>query len=270
MNQTEYIKTAIYEHRFWLQILGDHSRFIHSALAPNEKANVKQAKQFIVLFDQLLEDSRKSVNHQSLLELSKKAYDAAGRLREYKLAIIRNLLIGKLSIHLTAVFLNHMVNELDEYIRILSYLVHEKAPPKQHEVHHHLLWLLDAAGHAGAISDSMNRTETKLKTKSLHFTQQFEHFYLKAVEIAGFLRANLNDFPVLERFNESVNIEMKIFKTFLRELEEMGLSKQLLSTLTPLMADHMAREECYYLNKLADTSTVSPPGCDPTKPRVTG
>ncbi|GAB6889346.1 DUF2935 domain-containing protein [Geobacillus stearothermophilus] len=38
---------------------------------------------------------------------------------------------------------------------------------------------------------------------------------------------------------------------------------------SPLMADHMAREECYYLQKLAETTgEVKAPACDPTKPRT--
>jgi hypothetical protein len=35
------------------------------------------------------------------------------------------------------------------------------------------------------------------------------------------------------------------------------------------MADHMAREECYYLQKLAQsTKVVEQPTCNPTKPRT--
>ena len=31
---------ARFEHRFWLRILEDHSRFIHDALSPIEKENI--------------------------------------------------------------------------------------------------------------------------------------------------------------------------------------------------------------------------------------
>ncbi|QHN49727.1 DUF2935 domain-containing protein [Geobacillus stearothermophilus] len=38
---------------------------------------------------------------------------------------------------------------------------------------------------------------------------------------------------------------------------------------SPLMADHMAREECYYLQKLAETTgEVKALAWDPTKPRT--
>ncbi|KYD16582.1 hypothetical protein B4168_1086 [Anoxybacillus flavithermus] len=62
---------------------------------------------------------------------------------------------------------------------------------------------------------------------------------------------------------------MAIFQSFLRELEEMELNKEVLGGLTPLMADHMTQEECYYLQKLAETSNdIHPPACDPAKIRT--
>lgn len=63
--------------------------------------------------------------------------------------------------------------------------------------------------------------------------------------------------------------EMRFWMQILHELEEMGLNKEMLGVLTPLMADHMAREECYYLHKLAETTNeINPPACDPTKTRT--
>ena len=47
-------KKARFEHRFWLQILGDHSRFIHESLAPVEIEYIKIASEFIQIFDILL------------------------------------------------------------------------------------------------------------------------------------------------------------------------------------------------------------------------
>lgn len=36
------------------------------------------------------------------------------------------------------------------------------------------------------------------------------------------------------------------------------------------MADHMFREECYYLTKLAMVAGTKNPTCDSTKPRTEG
>jgi len=257
-------RIARFEHRFWLQILGDHSRFILEALAPVQGEEIEKASNFIRVFDTLLERAKSS----DLVSLTNEAESAVIKLREFKLELIRKHLIGKIKIHLSPTFINHMVNELEEYLRILEHLKAGEVPPIYHELHHHLLWLLDAAGHAEGISTNLDGVEKKLREKSVKFTKTFENFYLKAVELAGYLRTNLTSFPALERMNVESQLEIKLFQNFLQEIEDLRLSKQALGTFAPLMADHMFREECYYLMKLAESANLDPPNCDPAKPRL--
>lgn len=68
--------------------------------------------------------------------------------------------------------------------------------------------------------------------------------------------------------NKEVQLEIELFRGFLAEVEEMELNKEMLSTFSPLMADHMMREECYYLIKVAESAQTKMPSCDPTKPRI--
>ncbi|MEH7125704.1 DUF2935 domain-containing protein [Bacillus sp. JJ1773] len=259
-----YEKAAKFEHGFWLQVLGDHARFIHDSLAPSEKEFIHEANYFIQVFDQLL--GRVGVGN--LQDLTVEADEEAKKIRQFKLTILERHLVGKVKIHLGPTFMNHMVNEVDEYLLLLKYLKNGEAAPVFHELHHHLLWLLDAAGHAGAISDNMEHPEKKIKKLSDEFTKDFEAFYLKAVELTGFLRTNLTAFPALKKFNKDVSLEMKLFMNFLDEIEELRLSKEALGTFSALMADHMFREECYYLTKLAESTQSEKPDCNPAKPRL--
>lgn len=257
-------RSARFEHRFWLQILGDHSRFIFEALAPIQKVEIEQAAKFINIFDTLLEQAKSS----PLTQLNVQVEPEVLKLREFKLELIRKHLVGKIKIHLSPTFINHMVNELEEYLRILKHLKEGKMPPVYHELHHHLLWLLDAAGHSDAIYSNLDGVEKKLREKSKTFKKDFEGFYLKAVELAGYLRTNLTAFPALTKMTNDAQLEIKLFQNFLTELEELELSNQALGTFAPLMADHMYREECYYLMKLAESANIEPPNCDPAKPRL--
>lgn len=263
-----YLDQSAFELQFWLQILGDHSRFIHDSLAPSERSTIEKAMGFIKQFDDLLGRARQTEQQASWIDLAKQAQLAGKQLRELKLSIIKEHLVGNIKISLAPSFVNHMVNELDEALRVFSFLAKGEVPPQVHPLHHDLLWLLDAAGHAGAIHDELDLVEKKLKKQASHFSKDWEDFYLKAIELTGFLRTHLSEFPALTKFHHNVELEMVVFKHFLEELEEMELSKQSLGTLTPLMADHMAREECYYLIKLAETTEIQSPLCDPTKPRV--
>ncbi|MBM7554238.1 DUF2935 domain-containing protein [Thalassobacillus pellis] len=260
-------ESARFEHSFWLQILGDHARFIRDSLYPSETEDIAISKQFVQVFDDLLEKARQLPASQAQ-SFTEHAGNTAREFRRYKLSIIRRLLEGEIGFHLTPTFINHMVNELEEYLLVIGYLSKGESPPVFHELHHHMLWLLDAAGHAGAINDTMDAVEQKMKKASDAFRRTFDDFYLKAVEMTGYLRANIDSFPALRRFNNQAKTEIKLFQTFLEELEEMELSEEVLSSFTALMADHMFREECYYLYKIAESTEGDFPACDPTKPRV--
>ncbi|WP_276914181.1 DUF2935 domain-containing protein [Aneurinibacillus aneurinilyticus] len=265
----KYKESALFEHRFWLQVLGDHARFIHMSLSVSEQQEIKMATVFIQSFDTLLEYARKKdISRVELITLTRQASEWTGRLREYKLHLLRRHIAGSIALHLSPTFLNHMVNELDEYVRILSYLIQEQCPPVCHPVHHHLLWLQDAVGHAATITCEVDQVGRDIKERSKTFTKHFEDLYSKAVEFAGYLRARLPQFPALERFNKQVELEMFVFLQFLKEIEEMDIHVSLLGTLSPLIPDHMMREECYYLTKLAEISNVKQPDCRPDKPRI--
>jgi hypothetical protein len=260
-------ESALFEHKFWLQVLGDHARFIKASLYPSEKQDIEKANYFVHQFDELLMKARQFTGGD-LIAFSKTVSDLAKQFKSYKLSILKRQLSGEIGILLSETFMNHTVNELEEYLIVLKYLTKGEEPPIFHELHHHLLWLQDAYGHAGIIDSNLAGVEKRLKEKSQKFTTLFEGFYLKAVELTGYLRSSLKTFPALDRFNSEVELEMTLFRNFLHEIEELELSEKVLGTLSGLMADHMAREECYYLIKLAESSNVQPPNCDPTKPRT--
>ena len=259
MMDRAYEENALFEHRFWLRILEDHAHFITDALAPKEKEEIERAMYFIQKFD----EKKKKIGTTDLIALAKAANEAANEIRKFKLHILRKQLEGKISIHLTPTFLNHMVNEVEEYITILKYLTEGKTPPLFHELHHHLLWLIDAAGHAEAMSVGLDSVEKRLKEKSEEYEKHFEQLYLKAVEMAGYLRTELVSFSALKKFTKDVSLEITLFSHFLHELEELELSGQMLSMLSGRMPDHMAREECYYLLKLGQSSGIEIPNCKP-------
>ncbi|WP_042147839.1 DUF2935 domain-containing protein [Paucisalibacillus sp. EB02] len=259
----DYLSSVSFEHRFWLRVLRDHAQFIHDSLYPSEERDISKARDFMETFEELLEETD-YLSNNNVIAFTKKAETATENLREFKLSIIRRQLNGQIGIHLSPTFLNHMVNELEEYVLIIGYLKEGKPAPIFHELHHHLIWLADASGHAGAIHDELDGVEKRLKERSQKFVKHFDQFYLKAIELTGYLRANISSFPALKRFNNDVEVEMNLFRTFLHEIEEMELSDTVLSTFSALMADHMYREECYYLTKLAESTKSTPPNCDPT------
>lgn len=264
---TDLEKTIYFEHRFWLQILGDHSRFLFDALAPSEKEAIEKAQHFINLFDNLLKESRKNLSAEKLMSLTHSAYKAANDILNFKLYIISEQLVSNIKIELPPTFINHMVNEVQEYLIVLNYIIRNQLPVA-HAIHHHILWLPDGSGHASAIGSSLDMVETDLIHISKDFAKTFKNMYIKSTEFLGYMRSCLTEFPALDRLNNQVEVKMTAFQCFLKELEELVKSKKVLGTLTPLLLDHMYREECYYLTKLSQVSDIKLIECDPTKPRV--
>lgn len=161
---SNYLQHAVFEHRFWLRILKDHSQFIHDSLYPSETEEIKKASSFIQQFTQLLAYVN-SIDANNAVPFSVTVDEAVEQLKQFKFHILRKQLVGNINIHLPPTFINHMVNELEEYQIVLSYLKKGEVPPIFHELHHHLLWLLDASGHAGAIHDDLDGVEQRLKQK---------------------------------------------------------------------------------------------------------
>lgn len=258
---------ALFEHHFWLQVLGDHSRFILNALSPKETVSINKANKFIILFDNLLERSRNTLSMEELAKLNYEAYDAAMKIREFKLYLLTRSITGKIDISLPPTFFNHMLNELDDYIFILKALI-EGETVVQRDLHLHLLWLPDGAGHAAAIAARLDDTEKELIKKSRAYEKIFTNLYLKAIEFNGYTRTGIRDFPALRRLSEDADEKMTCFKEYLKELERGVMKKKILSILSPLVPNHMFREECYYLTKLSMVTNIEEPGCDPGEPRV--
>ncbi|PEJ57728.1 hypothetical protein CN692_11615 [Bacillus sp. AFS002410] len=251
----DFVQTATYEHSFWLHVLRDHSQFMLDALPSKQEEEIKIAKSFYIIFNDLFSSVNNSAN---INEITIQAEKNALALRDFKLSLLtKHITDANFKIYLTPTFLNHMVNELEEYLLVLSYLKQNQIPPIFHELHHHLLWVLDAAGHADAISSNLDGTEYMLRKKGHEFIKHFDHFYLKAVELTGYLRTKLNTFPALKRMNQDIKLEIQLFQIFLKEIEELDISSQMLSNFSALMADHMYREEVYYLQKLEESASTN-------------
>lgn len=258
---------ALWEHNFWLQVLGDHSRFILNALSPRETYFIKQAIRFIDLFDDLLKESTKPIIDEKLHDLNYKAYSAAMEIRELKLNILSKQIEEKININIPPTFINHMINELEEYICILNDLIKGNISITT-DIHLHMLWLPDGVGHADSIASTLDMTQKELIKKSKEYSKLFTDLYLAILEYRGYTRTGICEFPALHKLNTDASYVMSCFKKFLKELEVGILEKEILATLSPLMTDHMFREECYYLTKLAMVAGTKNPECDPTKPRI--
>lgn len=268
MDESLTFENILTEHRFWLQIMGDHSRFIFFSLSPIETEHLQRSQDFIISFDQILEQVNNSTSNEELELINKQIQPLILQFRDYKLLLLSLTLTSNIKIHLSSSIINDMVNELEEYLTIL-HIIQSNNKILFHSLHYHLLWLTDAIGHAATVLANLDFTEKDLIDKASIYEMQFADLLLKSKMMYGCLRTQLEDFPSLHRLNKQAETLVISFKDFLENLRDQRMDGQVLGTLSPLMADHMAREECYYLWKLSQTAGLTKrPDCDPSKPRI--
>ena len=69
-----------------------------------------------------------------------------------------------------------MVNELEEYLRILQALQEGKGVPLFHPLHYDMVWLQDAFGHAASLAADLDFAEKPLIAKAWRFKKILKAF----------------------------------------------------------------------------------------------
>ena len=201
-------------------------------------------------------------------DVKKQAIELVKDVGQLKKDILLMHLSDKIDISLPPTFINHMLNELDQYDHILTGKVIDVRIPEGHPLEHHMLWLPDGVGHSEAIANQLDSVEKEKFKELIECSKEFHDLHMKAEEFIGYLRSGLLDFPGLEKLTEDSEFKMNLLVKIITEIKEMRLSKHMLGTIAPLVLDHMLREECYYLMKLQQYLPETKVPCDPTQPRL--
>ncbi|MDF2630466.1 MAG: hypothetical protein K0R39_4297 [Symbiobacteriaceae bacterium] len=279
------VAQALRENWFWSSIFRDHAAFIFDNLAPDQEQLARWAQGFKQRFDQLHTDAAQmaqgaglqgpagsyalagrpaeqpldGLQGNELLRLEQQAQrlstallEQLGSLKSFKEDLIQRKLDCKVKLALGPVLLSHMVTEAEEAQRILG-RVRQMAPlpPAMQALHHHLVWLPDAAGHAAALHNGADGVEKQIQTITADFRETFNGMHIKALELYSMLRVAPRMVGALRRLNRDAVGQIGLFRAFLTELREHLEDYEVLSVnLMPAMADHMLREELYYTEKI--------------------
>jgi hypothetical protein len=249
--------------------MGDHARFIKGSLSPDQASFSMVAENFIQIFDRFYERVSRPDDHRETSGLIGDINTAVLSLREFKRELLSIRLQNRPVTSLGPTFYNHMLNELEDFLKILADYQAGKANT-DNVLGLHLLWSLDAAAHAAILGADLDKVEYRLQKLAKDFEKRFDHLYIKAVELTGYFRSKPPAAgPALERFNLEIAAEIQKFMEFLIELCQGVIHQQILGRMLPLEPDHMWREECYYLRKIAEVTPEFPmPDCDPGRVRI--
>lgn len=264
---------------FWAAVFRDHATFIYDRLAPDQTEAIRWAKAFKERFTARTEEASalagqagiggpagSFVQHAGLAHyhghelghyeqesevLVATMVNEIAEFMEFKRCLVDLKLDCAIKLALGPSLLQHMVNEADEAILALNGMREEQfADPASRALHSHLLWLPDAAGHAAALDSDMDGSEKLLKGRAREFQEVFSGMQIKATELATMLQVRPRMVGALKRLNVDAFVQIGLFRSFLEELREHTAECEVLGNLVPLFADHMLREELYYMEQL--------------------
>lgn len=261
------MEPAVFQNRFWLKIMSDHMQFILTSISPKEKKEIDMAQSLFGMLEGLLMRSRESLADNQIKQLNQEAYPIVQNVRKFKLHLLKRQLNDHIELDLQPGVINRLISEAEEYLNILASLM-KNGDFMIPTIRLHLLWLMDASGHAGLIMDGINMSYRNLKLRSHDFERDFLILYARAAEIQGFIRTGLKKFPAFEQFNMDVEEALNSFAEFFVLIKSQLQSKRVLGTISTLWLDHMYREGCYYLTELSKVCKINAPVCDPTATEV--
>lgn len=232
-----------FENRFWLQILGDHMRFLLKSLPSKEIDLIERVDLKKKELDILLEQSRKVAVETNLI------MPLVEDVKELKLDILRKQIAGKIEINLPPTFINHMINEIETYEKILR-----DPDMVAHVLEDHYLWQADSKGHAIALLQMLDPTEKKLMKEIKKVKKAFACGFETTIEYIGYLRTGEIEFSAINKLNDEALLELLIFLKVLETMREERLDLKILGTLNVLLVDHIFRETVYAMKKILDFS----------------
>ncbi len=243
------------EIRFWTGIMRDHGNFILSSLSFNEQEAIQCANYYKEAFSNLHEQSKKlagTKDSQAFNALLRGCMNLLVCFISFKRMLLGRLLECRLNTSLPPTFYNHMINEALEFYKALVQMQNNlPADTLCENLNLHKIWLPDAAGHAATIASDLDPVEKMLIMEAKEFEKAFNSLTIKTDELSKMIIRTCLGNRALLYLNEEVKKKIEEFICYLCKIRDLTAECKVLGVVKPVMADHMMREENYYLDKIA-------------------
>jgi hypothetical protein len=151
----------------------------------------------------------------------------------------------------TPTHINHQINEAIEF-RHLLIMPEESVIDTPAELLTRIkIWLMDGSGHASVLMSFLDPSETLVAAEVQMFREKFDKLLIKVSELEMMLiRANVYKGALL--LAEETIEWMDNFTAFLEKFKKIRMQCEVLGngTLSPLIPDHLIREQKYFVSKI--------------------
>ncbi|MFC4075266.1 DUF2935 domain-containing protein [Salinithrix halophila] len=261
------------EHRFWLEILEDHARFVFEFLSPDEKEWIEQARTYMHSFKTLRQhlqeiDRNASPSSPEMIRFAKEAQPVASGYYRLECMIQSLRIQNQIIINTTPTYFNGTLAENGEYLRLLSYYVHGLEAPPLPLAELLELWLIDQLGHALLLISHIDPVEVGVKVQAERFQAVFQTFLNQNRVLTGYMRTQSPGFPRQMKLAAEVGVQVVQFYAFIYQVVRDYQNEMLMNKTTLRFLEHHFPEACYFLIKLSlyIPGIQLPANCSLTKP----
>ncbi|MCL1787247.1 MAG: DUF2935 domain-containing protein [Defluviitaleaceae bacterium] len=229
---------------FWTYILADHALFQSNAFSHKEAAHIETAEQFyhaFITYNQAF-SQKQSVDLHALEE-------ETVRFIDFKKQIVAGLLRHQVLIGFSPTFINHMINEADEFLSILRF---GTCPAKTENGALYIkTWLADAYGHARTLAAFLDLAETPSIKEAQAYKNTFGRLGKKASEMY-MIHENLGAGIDLALLKEEVTDALNGFNQLCQATGRLLDAKKIMcvGTLSSEVTNHFVNEHMYFMHKM--------------------
>ncbi len=290
--ETTFINESLRQNLFWLRILKEHAIFIRLGLPCDQCALIAEAEKLEKAFDQLFNEAKRISRHPTVPEVVKLNNDAillTTAIIDFKSRVLRLIICCKITTGFNHPLLIDHIRREAIFFRANLALLQKGVTVNVIEnlIQLELFWMRIMADHSKFILSYLDQSERRFIELAEQFSDRFDQLRLHAQDFESMLvpqafeNSLLDDaeekvkkpkvfgaglpkpFVIgsLERFTGEVIDATKELRDFKATALELIEKCQVLSIISPLLADHVLREAVRAIDDITILQEKLPEPC---------
>ncbi|WP_404451520.1 DUF2935 domain-containing protein [Virgibacillus necropolis] len=229
----------------------EHALFLSLGFNFNDERLIKEAQQFIDLFERIEEKlSRFSANSdpEVVAEFNMEVYQAAVSIWAYKRKVLGLSLRCEIRSNNYPLLLDHTSREAAYFANRLKDLNDGKLQPLPEAIiKENVFFLRIMADHSKFIGHLLDPSERKLVEQAREFGHDFDQLVFQALDMDS-MRPQSETVPLLDQFLDQNRVSVVSLREFKKTARDLIEECKIKSIIHPLLADHVFREADRFLH----------------------
>ncbi|MGM8213140.1 DUF2935 domain-containing protein [Virgibacillus sp. W0430] len=246
----KFVTYSLDEIQFWSRIMKEHALFLSLGFSYNDEKLIKEAQQFIDLFERVEQEMSsfsKNADPTEIATFNLRVYEAATAIWAYKRKVLGLTLRCEVHSNNYPLLLDHTSREAAYFAQRLKDLNDGKLQPMPETIiRENVFFLKTMADHSKFIGHLLDPSERKLVDQAKEFSHDFDQLLYQAIDLES-MRPHSETTPILEQFLDQNRVSVKSLRTFKKTAAELIESCKIKSNIHPLLADHVFREADRFL-----------------------